>query len=169
MRIALKWALPLLILAMLFYLIKGFTNTLSHKQKTAKRIQTLPAFTAYGLDSSAIDITALANHPIVFVYFDPDCDHCQREAHELRQKAALLNKAHVLMLSAAPVSDLKNFTQTYQLTKLPNVQVAHIDRKVAYETFGFSSVPDVLIYRANGSLVKHFRGKTGIEAIAKYF
>ena len=157
-----------MVVAVLSYIAWGFINTLNHKQKTAERIQTLPAFIAHKLDSTIIDVTGLANHPIVFIYFDPECDHCQREAHELRRKSASLNKAQIIMLSTAPLSTLKTFAQTYQLTKLSNVQVAHIDRKIAHETFGFTSVPDVLIYRANGSLAKHFRGETSIEAIARH-
>ncbi|WP_338870398.1 hypothetical protein WBJ53_22675 [Spirosoma sp. SC4-14] len=168
MRTYLKWGLPLLVVALLSYLIWGFTNKLNQKQKTADRIQTLPTFTAYGLDSSVIHTAQLANRPTVFIYFDPDCEHCQREAEELHKRASLLNNAAIILLSSAPLTILKTFAQTYQLGKLTNVQVAHIDRKSAYETFGFTSIPDILIYRSNGSLAKHFQGETSIEAIARY-
>ncbi|GAB2581693.1 peroxiredoxin family protein [Spirosoma areae] len=168
MRTHLKWALPVLVLAVLAYLGWGFTNKLNHKQQVAKRIQTLPDFTAYSIDRSEISSAALSNRPAVLIYFDPDCDHCQREAAELQKKAASLASAQVLMLSSAPAPALKTFAKTHKINNLPNVQVAHIDKQTAYETFGFTSVPDVLIYHADGSLAKHFRGETSIEVVARH-
>ncbi|WP_080057766.1 peroxiredoxin family protein [Spirosoma aerolatum] len=168
MRTYLKWGLPLLVLSVLSYLIWGFTNKLNQKQKTAKQIQTLPTFTAYGLDSSVINTVELRNRSTVFIYFDPDCEHCQREADELHKRATLLNNAQIILLSSASLPALRTFAQIHQLTKLSNVQVAHIDRKAAYETFGFTSIPDILIYHTDGSLAKHFRGETSIEAIARH-
>lgn len=168
MRNYLKWALPALAVGLIAYFGWGFTNKLHHKQATAERIQTLPDFTAYSLTRSKITTASLANRPAVLVYFDPDCDHCQREADELHKHAATLANSQVLMLSAAPVPALKTFAQAHQLNGLPNVEIAQIDRKAAYETFGFTSVPDVLVYHANGSLAKHFRGETSIEAIKRH-
>ena len=168
MRTCLKWTLPLLVLALLSYLAWGFTTKLHRQQEMTKRVQALPNFKAYTVDSLAINKAALANRPTVFIYFDPDCEHCQREADELRKKVTLLAEAKILMLSSAPASALKIFATTHQLDHIPNVQVAHIDRKEAYETFGFASVPDVLIYHADGSLSKRFRGETSIEAIARH-
>ncbi|SOD79443.1 peroxiredoxin family protein [Spirosoma fluviale] len=168
MRTYLKWGLPILIAGLIAYLSWGFTTKLHHKQKTAERIQTLPAFTAYTLNRSIVNSATIGNRPAVIVYFDPDCDHCQREADELRQKAALLNTAQVILLSSAPLPTLTTFAKAHQLHDLLNVQVAHMDKKTAYETFGFVAVPDVLIYHADGSLSKRFRGETSVEAIARH-
>ncbi|GAB3575252.1 hypothetical protein GCM10027578_39140 [Spirosoma luteolum] len=167
MKTYLKWTIPVLVLAVLAYLAWGFTNKLNRKKEVAERIQTLPNFVAYSFDRLKINRTIVANRSAVLIYFDPDCDHCQREADELRRKAALLSSARVIMLSSAPVAALATFAKAHQLNSLPTVQVAHIDRKTAYETFGFASVPDVLIYHADGSLSKRFRGETSVEAIAR--
>ena len=163
----LKWTLPVLVIGLLSYLAWGFTTKLHHKQETAERIQTLPTFTAYSLDRSKISAVSLAGRPAVLLYFDPDCDHCQREADEFSQHAATLAEAQVVMLSSAPVPALKTFAKAHRLNSLTNLQVAHVDRLAAYETFGFTSVPDVLVYHADGTLSKHFRGETSIAAIAK--
>lgn len=167
MKTYLKWGLPVLVAGLIAYLSWGFTTKLHHKQKAAERIQTLPPFNAYTLDRSKISSTTIGNRAAVILYFDPDCDHCQREADELRQKASLLSEAQVIMLSSAPLPALATFAKAHKLNNLPNVQVAHLDKQVAYETFGFAGVPDVLIYHANGSLAKRFRGETSIEAIAR--
>ncbi|MCX6215433.1 hypothetical protein [Spirosoma sp.] len=168
MKTYLKWGLPLLVAGLIAYLSWEFTTKLHRKQETAGRIQTLPAFNAYTINRSAINQAALGNRPAVLIYFDPDCDHCQREADELRRKASSLSSARVIMLSSAPLPALATFARVHQLNGLPTVQVAHMDRKAAYETFGFAAVPDVLIYHADGSLAKRFRGETSIEAIARH-
>ncbi|MFD2570640.1 TlpA family protein disulfide reductase [Spirosoma soli] len=168
MKKYLQWGLPIFILATLSYFVWGFTTKLNRKKEVAQRVQTLPNFTASLLDRSVISKTTLAGQPVVLLYFDPDCDHCQREADELYKKSVLLKQAMIVMLSSAPISDLTTFTEAYKLNALPNVRVAHIDRQVAYDTLGFTSVPDVLIYHADGSLAKHFKGETSVEAIARH-
>ena len=168
MRNYLKWTLPLLVLALLSYLAWGFTTKLNRHQETAKRTQTLPEFKAYTIDSLEINKTALAKHSSVLIFFDPDCEHCQLEADEVCKKASLLSKAKILMLSAASDSTLKVFANMHKLDHLPNIQVAHINREEAYQTFGFASVPDVLIYHADGLLAKRFKGETSVEAILRH-
>lgn len=98
MKTYLKWALPVLVLVVLAYLVWGFTNKLNRKKEVAERIQTLPDFVAYSFDHSKINRITLANRPAVLIYFTPDCDHCQREADELHKKASLLASAQTLML-----------------------------------------------------------------------
>lgn len=168
MKMYMKWALPVLVLAVLSYLAWGFTTKLNRQKVVVERTRTLPDFTAYSLDSSIVSRAELLNRPAVLIYFDPDCDHCQREADELRKKATLLAPAQVLMLSSAPLSALNEFAKTHRINSIANLRVAHIDRKTAYETFGFASVPDVMIYRTDGSLAKRFRGETSVEAIARH-
>lgn len=167
MRVYIKWAIPIIAIALISYLTWGFTTKLRRKHATAERIQTLPNFNAQGIRKGRISQADFQNKPTVLIYFNPDCEHCQREADELRQHAAMLADAQILMLSSEPLPLLIPFVKAHQLTDLPNIQVAHIDQKVALETFGFASVPNVLIYHADGKLAKHFRGETSIEAIKR--
>ena len=167
MRTYLKWGVAMLLLGTLAYLIWGFTTQLNRKKAVAQRIQTLPVCTVQDISGETFTIEPQGK-PTVLIYFDPDCDHCQREAKELCKEGAALASATVVMLSAAPVPALKTFAQTYQLNNVPGLRVAHIERQVARETFGFSSVPDVLIYHADGTLSHRFKGETSIAAIARH-
>jgi len=162
-----KWALPLLVLSLVTYSGWGFTSTLSHKREAAERIHTLPTCAVTPLSGGPIRLAA-TGRPLVLVYFDPDCDHCQREANELRQNTHQLAHADIWLLSAAPLPALNAFAQAYQLNTTSNLHLAHIAQQTAYDTFGFTSVPNVLIYHADGSLAKRFRGETSVTAIAKY-
>ena len=167
MRTYLKWLLPVLVLGMLSYLAWGFRAKLTRKQEVAERIQHMPTFRAEGINHVLLTNDSLAHVPAVLVFFDPDCDHCQREADELSKKATTLAPAQVLLLSSAPLPALSTFAKVHKLTNVPDLRVAHIDRQVAYDTFGFASVPDVLIYHADGSLAKRFKGETSVEAIRR--
>ncbi|MEZ0487348.1 peroxiredoxin family protein [Fibrella aquatica] len=167
MRTYLKWGVATALLGTLAYLVWGFTTQLSRKKAVAQRTQTLPACTVQPISGEPFTLTS-AGKPTVLIYFDPDCDHCQREARALRKEGAALANATVVMLSSAPVPALKTFTQTYQLASVPGLRVAHIDRQVAHDTFGFATVPDVLIYHADGTLSHRFKGETSIAAIARH-
>ena len=179
MRTYLKWGVAALLLGTLAYLIWDFTTQLNRKKAVAQRTQTLPACTVQDISGETFTIDPQGK-PTVLIFFGPDCEHCQSEARELREQGASLSGARVVMLSAAPISALKTFVQTYQLGNpavaggpasgraVPDFRVAHIDRQVARETFGFSSVPDVLIYHADGTLSHRFKGETSIAAIARH-
>ncbi|WP_077920823.1 redoxin domain-containing protein [Spirosoma sp. 209] len=162
-----KWALPLLVLGLMTYFGWGFASALSRKREAAERIHTLPACAVTPLSGQSVQLLA-TGRPLVLVYFDPDCDHCQREANELRQNAHQLAHADIWLLSAAPLLALNAFAQAHQLNTISNLHVAHITQQKAYDTFGFTSVPDLLIYHADGSLAKRFRGETSVTAIANY-
>ncbi len=167
MRTYLKWAVATVLLGTLAYLVWGFTTRLSRKKAVAQRTQKLPVCVVQDIDTGTFTIEPQGK-PTVLIYFDPDCDHCQREAREIQQQGASLTGATVVMLSAAPVAALKTFATTYRLTNVPGLRVAHVDRQVAQTTFGFTSVPDVLIYHANGTLSRRFKGETSIAAITRY-
>jgi thiol-disulfide isomerase/thioredoxin len=166
-RTYLKWGIGVALLGALAYLGWGFTSKLNHKKAIAQRTQMLPPVSVETLGGQRV-VVAGQGQPTVLLFIEPDCDHCQREAAELYQQHDKLAGAAVFVLSAAPFSELKTFAQTYRLLGLSNVQVAHIERSVAHDTFGFATTPDVLIYHADGSLSKRFKGETSIEAIRRH-
>lgn len=168
MRKILLWVVPLLAFSLLAVLGWRFTTRLRHKQAVTEAVKSLPEFTALTLSGDTVSQQTLQNRTVVLVFIDPDCEHCRHQVEQFRQKTGIANKAQVLLLSAAPISALKQFATTYKLNNLPTLQIAHIDGKMAYETFGFATTPDILIYRANGQLAKHFRGQASVEAILRH-
>lgn len=168
MRKLLLWVVPLLILSLVAVLGWRFTTRLRHKQAVTEAVKSLPAFTALTLSGDTVSQQTLQNRAVVLVFIDPDCEHCRHQVEQFRQKTGIADQAEVLLLSAAPISALKKFATAYKLTNAPSLQVAHIDGKAAYETFGFATTPDILIYRANGQLAKHFRGQASAEAILRH-
>ncbi|TAE31992.1 MAG: thioredoxin family protein [Cytophagales bacterium] len=168
MRKLLIWLVPLVGLILLASLGWQVNTRLHHKQAVAERTKTLPPFAALSTTGDTLTRQTLQPRPSVLVFIDPDCDHCRQQVEQLRKHPELADKATLILLSAAPVATLRQFAHTHQLTQFPNIRLAHMDAKVAYETFGFTTTPDILIYRANGQLARHFRGQASPEAIARY-
>ena len=146
-------------------LIWQITTSLTHKREVAARTQLMPSFEAQSLSGQALRYAASTQQATVLVYFEPDCDHCQREALDFQRQAGLLGSARVLWLSTAPRPSLQHFAATYGLGEQ---QVAQIGAEVAHKTFGFAAAPDIMVYHAAGTLAKRFRGETSIEAIIKH-
>ncbi len=168
MRTTLRWLIPGLVGVALVSLGWRFTIRLQHKQAVAEGVKTLPSFGVRTTTGDTLTSAMLAQRPCVLVYIDPDCGHCQRQIEQIANAGDALNRADIVLLSAAPLSALNEFAKTHKLTNLAHVRVAHIEAKQAWETFGFATTPDLLIYRANGQLAKHFKGEASAEAIARH-
>ena len=138
------------------------------RKQIAQAIQTLPHFKITHSDSTEGSFIRIGKKPHVIVYFNTDCDHCQYEATQIQKNMAKFKDAQLLMLSIEPLTNIRKFIKTYRLEGFSNLQVGQITGKTAVETFGFKSVPHILIYDADNQLVKGYKGETKIEAILKY-
>lgn len=93
MKTYVKWVLPVLVVGLLSYLAWGVTSRLQRKDEVTHRTQKLPDFKATSIAKTLVSQDDFQNKPAVLLYFDPDCEHCQREADELRQQAGKLTDA----------------------------------------------------------------------------
>jgi hypothetical protein len=75
---------------------------------------------------------------------------------------------NLYMLSAENIPQIKVFAHRMSLDKISSLEMGKITVKDSFEKFGFTSIPDILIYNPTGELQKHFKGETKIEAILKY-
>jgi thiol-disulfide isomerase/thioredoxin len=119
-------------------------------------------------DSDSVNMKFSNKVTSIIIYFNTDCDHCQYEATEIQKNMSQFGNAQLLLLSIEPLANIRKFIKTYRLEGFSNLQVGQISGKTAVETFGFKSVPHILIYNAENQLVKEYKGETKIEAILKY-
>jgi hypothetical protein len=136
------------------------------KKKVADSLKSIPVFKANSPDSTLISLQQKT--PTAIIYFNTDCDHCQYEATQIKKNILKFRNAQILMLSIEPLTNIRTFITKYRLENLDNLRVGQISGKTAVETFGFKSVPHILIYNAESQLVKEYKGETKIEAILKY-
>lgn len=167
MRIPLKWGFFVFVIGWMAYFTLGFIDKVQHKKAVSERIQTLPEFT-FQTSGGKFTSNNLLEKATIIVYFDPTCEHCQQEAKAFRQQAGQLKDAQVLWLSSEPIEQIQRFGKENGLAAIPSVTVAHITKETAHETFGFTTVPSILIYDAEGRFVKQYKGETKMEALTSY-
>lgn len=101
----------------------------------------------------------------VLVLFQPDCDHCQREAVQIREHLKAFQDYTVYFISSAPLEEIEQFSEEYKLQGNPNVFFAHTDLMNILDNFGAVQTPSLYIYSKDQELVKAFNGETPIGMI----
>jgi thiol-disulfide isomerase/thioredoxin len=110
---------------------------------------------------------AKLNEPSVVIAFQPDCEHCQYEAKNIKDKSAELRGVNIAFLTSASDSLAKKFADDYGLNTQLSVRVFG-NQKILLDSLGVKTIPTVFIYNKDKQLVKRFDGETKIEAILKY-
>lgn len=103
----------------------------------------------------------------VLVLFQPDCDHCQREATQIRENIAAFDAYKIYFVSDANLPQLSQFAQTYKLADQDNVYFAQTTLNDILNQVGPIEAPSLFVYSPEGRLVKSFIGETPIEEILK--
>lgn len=104
----------------------------------------------------------------VLVLFQPDCDHCQREAVQIREHLKAFQDYAVYFISSAPLEEIEQFAEEYNLKGNFNISFAHTDLMNILDNFGAVETPSLYIYSENQKLVKAFNGETPIGLILQH-
>lgn len=101
----------------------------------------------------------------ILVFFQPDCDHCQRETEEIRKNLPAFQDYTLYFISEAPMPEITKFAQKYNIVNQPNIQFAQTTISELMKTLGSFSLPSVYVYGEDRRLKKAFNGETAIGAI----
>src|SRR5689334_16304933 len=72
--------------------------------------QNLPPFKMYRSDKSIFSAAELAKtKPVILIYFDPDCEHCQKLMKELFQKIDAFKSVEIIMVTFKPIEEVSSF------------------------------------------------------------
>jgi thioredoxin-related protein len=63
------------------------------------------------------------NKPIIIIYFDPDCDHCQKLMNDVFKKINSFKKAEIVMVTFKPVEEVAAFEKKYKTHNYSNINV----------------------------------------------
>lgn len=169
MKKIIKYTIFLGILLAVLYL--GVRSIQKSQQNKVLRLQTvvLPDFEFADLQGKIFRTQDLeARHPVLVIYFNTTCEHCQYEAEEIYKHRQTLEKISLLMISVEDKSVLTAFVQKYRLDEVTRLKILQDTNEHFRQIFGSSSIPNIFIYDADHKLVKHYRGETKMEAILKY-
>lgn len=127
----------------------------------------LPALMLTKINGDSV-LTSSLEGPVVLVFFSPDCDHCQREAADIRLHISAFKDYSLYFISPSPAEEIKEFATTYGLMGHPNIEFARADVTEVVRLMGKVSTPTLCIYSKEKQLVKRFDGETEMEEIAKF-
>jgi peroxiredoxin len=159
--------IALLLISLVGFLGYKITNTLKAKKEAAERIQTIPNFSFFNLEGTVYTQENLPNKPIVFVYFNSECDFCKTEATKIQERLIDFKNTQLVFISFEDKKAISQFATTYQLNNQENVLFLE-DRKATFsQIFDANSIPFILVYDTNKKLLQKFKGATKIDAILK--
>ncbi len=129
---------------------------------------TIPDFAFPTTGGSIITKAALeTNKPLLVFYFDPDCDHCNKQASFIKAEQEKLAGIQILMVSfnkeAVPVAAF----QFKYFANAPFKTIFVTDPRLEFDKyFGNSQVPTLLAYNAAGKFIKKFTEETPVTELA---
>jgi hypothetical protein len=138
-----------------------------HDNKKLAAISKIPSFKLLSLDSSnCINSENMPpGHPYIFIYFSPECEHCQRETKAILEHRALLMDAHIYWITNEPTDSAKAFYIHYRLDTLKNAFVGKDYNYSFYNLYLPSDIPYMAIYNKSRSLAKIYYGETNIRSL----
>ena len=132
--------------------------------ETASAVNEQPPIPLTLLDNTQLNVQDLTGKNAL-IFFQPDCDHCQREAQEFERNLEAFAGTTLYFITSGPMDEIKAFADTYKLNGRPNVYFAFTEALNVLNNYGPISAPSVYIYSDNHKLVKGFNGETPIERI----
>lgn len=130
--------------------------------RNERPVMTFTLTTGEQIDAHGIDQQA------VFIFFQPDCDHCQQEATQIRNRLEAFNDYQLYFISSHPMSVIEKFSRDYGLANFNNVHFGHTPVESVWNNYGSISAPSVYVYSKEGRLVESFEGMVDVEVIIKH-
>lgn len=166
-----------LVLILIFYLDNVNSNSANTETSPAPTTEATPTATTAAVVPSQLPMMSLTRldgsrlmakdlkGKTVLVLFQPDCDHCQREAVQIRENLEAFEDYTIYFVSDAALPQLDQFAQAYDLAGKNNVHFAQASVNDIIHTLGPVEAPSVFVYSEEGRLVDSFIGETPIEEI----
>lgn len=152
--------------ALVLFMVYTIVEKVHAKKVVHNKIQTLSVGQLFRMDSTQFQMTS--PRPILLVYFNSECEHCQYELTELKKNLPAFNAVSILLMSSENIATIKEAAQKFELAASPNAEFVKINRDDVFENFGSLSVPHLFLYGADRKLIKEFKGETKIEAILQH-
>lgn len=101
----------------------------------------------------------------ILIFFGATCDHCQREATQIRDHLKDFDTYTVYFVAMDPFPVIYQFAQQYGLAGQPNFRFLRADGASVDRSLGYLKTPTIIVYDEHGKLVKRFDGETPIQEI----
>lgn len=127
----------------------------------------LPAMKVTGLDGKSFSVKSLKGKTVIVMY-QPDCDHCQREAESIQEHMDWFKNYQLYFITTATAVEVKKFAAEYKLNTYRNVHFGTTTLSDILSTYGPIDTPSLYIYGADGRLVQKFNGESSIIVVKRH-
>lgn len=152
----------ILLLALLAVVFTGCIR--KKKEQPQFNANDLPAMVITLVDGGQVYAKDLSGKTIL-IFFQPDCDHCQREATQIHDHIEAFKDYEMYFISTAALDQVKKFSEDYHLADRPSVHFAQTELDYIVNSIGSINLPSVFIFSTEGKLIRHFDGEVEIAKI----
>lgn len=153
------------LLTFIVFTLAGCQSGVQKKEVSPAPLQNdLPGFQLITTNGQPIFAKTLSGKTII-ILFQPDCDHCQREAIQIQENLEAFKSYQLYFVSDVTDQELIAFAHTYKLDDQPNIHFATTTADQIISNFGPLDTPSLFIYSQQGKLVHKFIGETDISKI----
>lgn len=103
--------------------------------------------------------------PVVLLFFNTTCDHCQSFAREMLKKQEEIKEFDLFLASSESLSLIKKFRNEYSLFELKNLVIGKDVFSAGIRTFHFESYPFCAIYNKQHKFIRSFEREFTIEEV----
>lgn len=149
--------------------LSGFAQIDSTKQYFKSPY--IPEFSIRKVPDSSIFTNKMLqkNKPVILMFFDPDCDHCQHATKNFTKEIKKFEDVQILMVTIYEMSKINKFRKDYKLAQYSNITVTKDVTFDLAKYYQVSSLPDVYVYDKNGKLMNHYKHDIPVDEIAGLF
>lgn len=168
-----KKLIPILVVSLLaitgiFFVLKQYSSEAEAKDTTTRDTTAvendIPPMIFTMADGSTKTLKDISGKLVVVLY-QPDCDHCQREASAISEHLSSFDAYKVYFITVEPFDVIEKFANDYRLSGNSNIFFGRTEIESIINNFGQISAPSVYVYTQEGKLKKNFNGETPIEDI----
>ncbi len=133
---------------------------------TLKENKHLPDFRYYTLtDSSLFSPNLLPkNKPVLIIYFNTECDHCQDEIKKLCARIDDFKSSTIILVSRQRRTQLQAFVKQHELNNYP-LLVLMDSENLSHQYFQFSYIPCVRLYNKKRKLIEAWNEEASLNSI----
>jgi peroxiredoxin len=103
--------------------------------------------------------------PVIIMYFNPSCDHCQHETEEILKNMDRLKKVQIVMATMAPFKEMIDFRKKYKLDTYNNIIVSRDEHYFLSTFYNVHNLPFLAFYNRKKELIDTFEGSMPIDKL----
>jgi len=166
MKKVIKICIAFLLIGLFAFMGYQVISKINHKNQVAENIKTMPHFEYVGLDGNLFTQKQVKqNTPILFVYFNSECEYCNEEAKMIKESISKLNEVQLFFVSFEKPEQIKTFATTHELLTYDNVTFLCDSRFTFATTFDVKSLPCLVLYDKNHQLIEKIKGQTKVDVL----